>query len=113
MIAKLFGTDNAVKKQLDDIEKYDIPEEEKIKMRIEVFHYYTPFKIAQRYLALIITLLYVILFVIAAAYQYKGLDYQGIITISKAFEIGLVMLAVASFYLGGGAIESFKGRPKY
>ncbi len=113
MISKLLGTKSSIKEQLATIDTYKVPEEEKIKMRLKVFDYYTPFKIAQRYLAVIIAMTYVLAIFLTVAYHYVGLDYKGIITIVSAFQLGLVMLSVVSFYLGGGAVESFKNKPDY
>ena len=110
MFGRIFGTKKAVNYEHSIIDGLDIPDVEKVKLRLELFNRYTAFKMAQRVLALIITLIYVLAMILAAAYHYKGLDYKGVITIISAFELGLVMLSVVSFYVGGGAIASLKDR---
>jgi len=110
MIGKIFGTSKSIKIQIEFIKSLDIPEEDKVKLRLSLFEGYTSFKLAQRYLGLLIALTYVLMIVLTTAYHYIGLDYQGVISIVSAFEIGFVMLAVVGFYFSGGAIDSLRNR---
>ena len=110
MLGKLFGTKNSIQEQLNQVDLYNVPECDKVQMRLDIFNNYSTFKIAQRMLGVLISLTYVLAIVLALVYQYKGLDYKGVIAIASAFEIGFVMLAMAGFYYSGGAIESFKSK---
>ena len=111
MFGRIFGTSRYIHDELQAINNYDVPEIDKVQMRIDLFNYYTPFKLAQRYLAIFITLTYVLTLILTIAYHYIGLDYAGVITIVGAFNLGMVMLAVVGFYFSGGAISAFKKDP--
>ena len=110
LFGKIFGTTESIKEQLAEIDRYKIPEEDKIQMRIDVFNSYSAFKIMQRAMALFVTLTYLMGLILAMIYHFKGLDFEGVIKIAAAFEVGLVMLIVAGFYFGGGALDSLKGK---
>lgn len=92
---------------------------------------YAPFKIAQRILAIWFSFLFGICFLIALgitcfniylAYVYvpildkagkvinplQKVDLQPLFNIVNTFDIGIIMLAIVSFYFAGGAIESFR-----
>ena len=56
MIGKIFGTRESIRDQLEFIKALEIPEKDKIQMRIDLFNNYTSFKLAQRYLGLVIEL---------------------------------------------------------
>lgn len=92
---------------------------------------YAPFKVAQRILALWFAFLFGISFVIAlgitlfniyTAYifipildkegkqlnEIAKIDLQPLFNIINTFDIGMIMLAIISFYFAGGALESLK-----
>lgn len=110
-LGRLFGSEGYIKSEIEKIDSYNVPEHVKIQMKIDLFNYYTPFKLAQRYLAMLITMIYVGTLVITGIYHYAGLDYKGMVAIVEAFSLGLVMLAIVGFYFGGGAISSLKKDP--
>lgn len=108
---RIFGSERYIETELMKIDAYNLPEEVKVQMKIELFNYYTPFKLFQRYLAAAITVIYIITLLITGYYHYAGLDYKGLVTIVEAFSLGLVMLAIVGFYFGGGALSSLKKDP--
>lgn len=108
---RIFGSERYIETELKKIDAYNLPEEVKVQMKIELFNYYTPFKLFQRYLAAAITVIYIITLLITGYYHYAGLDYKGLVTIVEAFSLGLVMLAIVGFYFGGGALSSLKKDP--
>lgn len=110
MINKIFGTKKFMSNQLQTIDQLKISDAKKEEMIVALFEEYTSFKIAQRLMALIITLTYLFAFVLALVYQYTGTDIKELITIATAFNVGLVMLAVTSFYFGGGTIAAIRGK---
>ncbi len=112
MFGKIFGTKNSINEQLKNIELYKVSEEDKIQMRLDIFNSYTAFKIAQRVLGTVVSLMYLLTIIISLIYHNKGLDFAGIVTIVDAFELGFVMLAIVGFYFSGGAIDSFKQKDR-
>jgi len=113
MIQLLVGTKEGIKNRLYLIDELDIPEENKIEMRIEVFSFYTPFKLMQRYIAVFLILTYVIALIIAIVYQSLGLSFKDIIAIITAFQLGYIVLSIVTFYFTGGAISSLKNKTLY
>ena len=113
-IGKIFGTDKVITKGLDLIDDIWTSDEEmieaKTKAKVELLGAYAPFKIAQRYLALIFTIIF-------AFIMLNGIlgSLYGVIDIDKVEQakqfadsmwLGEIMLAIISFYFGGGFIES-------
>ena len=110
MLNKIFGTQKYISSQLKVIDGLNISEEKKEEMIILLFGEYTSFKISQRLMALIITITYLSALILTLIYKYNGIDIKDLITIATAFNVGLVMLAVASFYFGGGTIAAIRGK---
>ena len=115
-IGKIFGTDKVIAKGLDLIDDIWTSDEEmieaKTKAKVELLGAYAPFKIAQRYLALIFTIIF-------AFIMLNGIlgSLYGVIDIDKVEQakqfadsmwLGEIMLAIVSFYFGGGFIESMQ-----
>ncbi len=79
--------------------------------KMKMLSHYEPFKIAQRYIALMFTFNFIISFwvgvLIYFAYPLKFDNFLGLI---KSFELGWIMLAIISFYFGGGFLNSIGGK---
>lgn len=123
-------------------DKLFFTDEEKSDAKQKVMEYYPtllksyePFKLAQRVLAMWFSFIFGIsflvglgmtLFNIHLAYVYvpilndkkeiinplKLIDIQPLLNIISVFDIGLIVLAIVSFYFGGGFMESLKRKDK-
>ena len=85
---------------------------------------YEPFKIAQRILAVWFSILYGLAFIVGVVITvfnmiatYKAnvnsteaflVPIEPLYALVSAFSLGIIMLAIVSFYFAGGTLESFK-----
>ena len=78
----------------------------KTKAKVDLMKAYAPFKIAQRYLAVLFGVTYIstYIFVIVLTSQSKEPDKY--IEVMKAFSIDWAMLTILAFYFGAGLSES-------
>lgn len=105
---KMFGTQTSIKYQINFINSLNISDELKEYQIKKVFENSTSFKIIQRVIAFIFTLIYVIAIILALLSNYLGIDYKAIIAIIAAFNLGMIILAILGFYFSGGAISSLR-----
>lgn len=110
ILATIFGSGKVIEKGLDliddafetDAEK----RESKTNAKISLMKAYAPFKIAQRWLAVLFGVNFVLSFWVAVALWAAGRDMQGFLDIMTAFNLGWIMLTIVMFYFGGGLAES-------
>ncbi len=77
--------------------------------KLKMLPLFEPFKITQRYLAIVFSLNFLLAFWVGIlVYLYLPKLLDGYLDIVVAFQIGWIMLAIVSFYFGGGFIESIK-----
>ena len=117
IIGKILGSDAVIKKGMDLIDDMHTSDEEQIKaataQKVAIMQSYAPFKIAQRYLALMFGLTYVLCFVIVLGMTLTGKgDPSSVSLVMEQFQINYAMLLILGFYFGGGAIESFTAGKK-
>ncbi len=116
VIAKILGSGNVVEKGLDLIDQMHTSTEEEIaaktKAKTDLLAAYAPFKIAQRYLALMFGTTFLLSFALVLAMTLGGKgDIDGVRDVLNEFFIGEAMLIILAFYFGGGAFEGvFKAR---
>ena len=83
--------------------------EARVKAKINVLNDYTPFKIAQRYLSLIFSFIYLLSYSLLLAVRIIFPEdvtlYLAIREIIDVFKIDWIMLTIVSFYFGGGVLE--------
>ena len=113
ILGKILGSDAVIKKGMDLIDDMHTSDEEQIKaataQKVAIMQSYAPFKIAQRYLALMFGLTYVLCFVIVLGMTLTGKgDPSSVSLVMEQFQINYAMLLILGFYFGGGAIESFQ-----
>jgi len=107
ILTKILGSKDVIKKGLDLIDDIHTSKEEEVKAKINLLSAYAPFKIAQRYLALMFGFTYLLCFAIVLVMTLAGYgDVKGIKFILSDFYIGEIMLAIVAFYFGGGLFES-------
>lgn len=114
ILAKILGSGDVISKGLDLIDSMHTSTEEEIvaknKAKIDLLQAYAPFKLAQRWLALMFTTVFVFIMlngVLGALYGV--IDMQNVEEAKKFANemwLGEIMLAIVGFYFGGGLFES-------
>jgi len=110
VLAKIFGSGEVVKAGIDLIDSLHTSTEEEIhaksKAKIDLLEAYAPFKIAQRYLAVMFTVTFLTCFVLVLTMTLLGEgDIEAVKQVLGDFYIGEIMLTIVFFYFGGGAFE--------
>jgi hypothetical protein len=116
ILAKILGSGDVIKKGLDLIDDIHTSKEEEIaaknKAKIELLAAYAPFKLAQRWLALIFTIVFVFIMLNGVVGALYGWIEMSNVNEAKKFAnemwLGEIMLAIVGFYFGGGLFESAK-----
>ena len=113
VLARIFGSDAIIGKGLELIDDAWTTDEERIearaKAKIDLMKAYAPFKIAQRYLALMFTFTFLLSFFLVLGMTLFGKGQpDDIFMVLEQFMIGWIMTAIVSFYFGGGLVDSFK-----
>ena len=127
---KLFGSDSVIKKAAEGvyngIDYAFHTDQEKSEHFLRVLKAYEPFKLAQRFLALIIAIPYVLIWVLCAVMMFFSAfmepclsDAVAVCRSSAVLEaarlladwnnetLGTPLSIVVAFYFGGGAIEGY------
>ena len=112
VLAKILGSDKVIEKGLNLIDDMHTSSEEEIaaksKARIDLMNAYAPFKIAQRYLALMFGFTFLLTYVLVLAMTLSGQgDPNAVTQVMEQFSINYAMLIILGFYFGGGAVEGF------
>lgn len=110
VLAKILGTPDVIKSGLDLIDDLHTSKEEEIeaktKAKIDLMGAYAPFKIAQRYLALMFTFTFLACFVLVLSMTLAGkADIDSIRAVISEFYIGEIMFTIIGFYFSGGFFE--------
>jgi len=113
ILATIFGSGDVISKGLqliDDMVETDAEaRESKTKAKIDLMTAYAPFKIAQRYIALMFTGTFLICFFIVLLTTLAGVSKtDDVVKVMETFNIGWTMTAIVIFYFGGGLVESTK-----
>jgi len=112
VISKMLGSGDVIKKGMELIDDMHTSTEEEIvaksKAKIDLMNAYAPFKIAQRYLALMFGLTFLGSYVLVLAMTISGQgDPEAVTKVMEQFSINYAMLIILGFYFGGGAVEGF------
>ena len=110
IIGKILGSDKVIEKGLGLIDSMHTSTEEEIaaktKAKTDLLSAYSPFKIAQRYLALMFGLTFLGSYVLVLAMTISGEgDPNAVTKVMEQFSINYSMLIILSFYFAGGAVE--------
>lgn len=116
IVAKLLGSGDVISKGLDLIDSMHTSTEEEIhaknKAKTDLLAAYAPFKLAQRYLALMFSLVFVFIMLNGVLGALYGIIDMENVNEAKKFAnemwLGEIMLAIVGFYFGGGLFESAK-----
>ena len=108
----LFGSSEVVSKGLELIDDAFTSEPElieaKTKAKTDMLAAYAPFKVAQRYLALIFAMAFISSYLLVMGMTLAGADVDGVRAVIDEFSIDWIMLTIVAFYFGGGAFEGVK-----
>jgi len=115
ILGKILGSGDVVEKGMALIDSMHTSTEEEItaksKAKIDLMNAYAPFKLAQRYLALMFTFTFLVCFAITMGMTLAGKgDIVGVKAILGDFWIGEIMLLIVGFYFGGGLAETIQQR---
>ena len=116
IISKILGSDKIIEGGLKLIDDMHTSTEEEIaaktKAKVELLNAYAPFKLAQRWLALMFTIMF--LFIMANGVLGALYGWIDIANVEKAkafasdMYLGEIVLTIVGFYFSAGAIESFR-----
>ena len=116
ILKNIFGSGDVISKGMDlidDIHTSDVEMvEAKAAAKTELMKSYAPFKIAQRYLALMFGLTFVGCFWICMTLVFMSKPIDDVITLLDAFSIDIIMGTIVGFYFMGGAAEGVINRVK-
>ena len=117
VISKMLGSGDVISKGLDLIDSMHTSTEEEIKAKADaksqLLQSYAPFKLAQRYLALMFGLTFLLSYVLVLGMTISGHgDPDAVTKVMDQFSINYAMLIILGFYFGGGAVEGFMEKKK-
>jgi hypothetical protein len=108
--ASIFGGGDVIKKGFQLIDDMHTSDEEEIqaksKAKTDLLTAYAPFKVAQRYLAVLFAVTFILSFTLVLVMTLiKVGDISSVKIVLSEFYIGEIMLTIILFYFGGGAFE--------
>ena len=111
VLGRILGSGDVIKKGMDLIDSMHTSTEEEIaqksKAKVDLLSAYAPFKLAQRYIALMFTTVFLSMFVLVLGMTLAGEgDIAAVKQIIGDFWIGEIMLMIVGFYFAGGVVES-------
>ena len=127
ILSNIFGSGDVVKKGLDLIDEAWTSDEEKADNEVKIIeaktnakatllNAYAPFKLAQRYLALMFTFVFLFIMmngVLGALYGWVDMaSVQEAKKFANEMWLGEIMITIVGFYFGGGLVESYKKKGK-
>ena len=115
VLNNILGGGDVIKKGLDLIDDMHTSTEEEIKAKsdakIALMGAYAPFKIAQRYLALMFGATFLLSYVLVLGMTITGLgDPDAVSKVMDQFTINYAMLIILGFYFGGGVVDSVRAK---
>ena len=116
IIAKILGSGGVVKQGLNLIDEMHTSTEEEVavksKAKTELLAAYAPFKLAQRYIALMFTAMFLFIMANGVVGALYGVIDMANVEAAKDFAasmwLGEIMLGIVGFYFGGGLAESVR-----
>ena len=109
ILSTILGSSDVLGKGLDLIDSMHTSETEaieaKTKAKTDLLTSYAPFKVAQRYLALMFGFTFVGSYLMVLMLFFMNRDISAVQEIISAFKIDWITLSIVGFYFGGGAFE--------
>ena len=120
ILGKIFGSGDVISKGIDLIDSMHTSTEEEIvaktKAKVDIMNAYAPFKLAQRYLALMFTVMFIFIMangIIGALYGIVPLEnVEEAKRFANEMWLGEIMLTIVGFYFGSGAVEGIMDKRK-
>lgn len=117
ILGKILGSSDIVKQGMELIDSVHTSDEEMVKAKaqakIDTMNAYAPFKVAQRYLALMFAFTFLVSFFLVLVMSLMGrTDIDVVRDVVSEFWIGEIMITIVGFYFGGGMIEGVAGKMK-
>ena len=117
VLGKILGSGDVVKQGMKLIDDMHTSTEEEIaaktKQRVEIMQAYAPFKLAQRFLALMFGFTFLASYIIVMTLTIAGTgDPNAVTQVMEQFSINYAMMIILGFYFGAGALESFQNKTK-
>lgn len=117
VIGKMLGSGDVISKGMDLIDSMHTSTEEEVaakaKAKVDLLQAYAPFKLAQRYLALMFGFTFLSSYVLVLGMTISGQgDPDAVTKVMEQFSINYAMLIILGFYFGGGAVEGFLEKRK-
>lgn len=114
-IAKILGSGDVLKEGLrliDDMHTSTTEEiEAKTQQRVQLMQSYAPFKIAQRFLALMFGSTFLLSYILVLGMTISGYgDPDAVTQVMEQFSINYAMLLILGFYFAGGVVDSVKAK---
>lgn len=115
ILRTILGSSDVISKGMDLIddafESDEEKRESKTRAKIDLMKAYAPFKVAQRYLALMFGFTYLSSFFLVLGMTLWGEPVEAVFAVLDQFKVGWAMMTILMFYFGGGLVESV-GRSK-
>lgn len=110
ILASIFGSGDIIEKGIGLIDSFHTSDTElieaKAKAKTDLLSAYAPFKVTQRYLAIMFAAVFLASFVAVLGMTLAGIGKpQDVIEVVNQFWIGEIMGAIIAFYFGGGFVE--------
>jgi len=111
-VGSILGNGKVLEKGMELIDDAYTSEEEdresRTKAKIDLMKAYAPFKVAQRYLALMFSFTFLFTFFLTLGLVLTGhaQNIEEVKSLLSEFYIGEIMLSIVIFYFGGGLTES-------
>ena len=110
ILKTILGSGETIKQGFELIDDLHTSDEEEIaaksKAKSDLLVAYAPFKVAQRYLALMFSATFLLTFFLGLTMALTGEgNTENVKTIVGEFYIGEIMFTIILFYFGGGAFE--------
>ena len=127
ILSNIFGTGEVIKKGLELIDEAWTSDEEKAENEVKIIeaktnakatllNAYAPFKLAQRYLALMFTFVYLFIMIngiLGSLYGWVNMEnVRESLKFANEMWLGEIMITIVAFYFGGGLVESYKKKGK-
>ena len=116
ILKTIFGSGDVISKGLeliDDMHTSDVEMvEARTKAKTDLLAAYAPFKIAQRYLALMFGGSYVISFWLCIVLVFLDKPMEPVLKVMEVFSISMIMIIIVTFYFGGGLAEGVMNKRK-
>lgn len=115
VLSKILGSGDVIQQGLKLIDDMHTSTEEEIKakteQRVALMQSYAPFKLAQRYLALMFGFTFLASYLLVLGMTITGRGNPDAVTkVMDQFTINYAMLVILGFYFGGGVIDSVKAK---